>query len=85
MRIRNKVDKNNNNNYSTIMAADEKEQCKPPCKVNTSQSVNPTPWLVQQPENQGGRAPLVFRLGGQLPPQPPWFLRQCDEIDIYDC
>ena len=49
------------------MATDEKEQCKPPCKANTSQS----PWLVQQSESQGGRAPLVFRLGGQLPPPSP--------------
>ena len=30
-------------------------------------------------KTKGGRAPLVFKLGGQLPPppQPPWFLRQC--------
>ncbi len=29
------------------------------------------PHSISLSENQGGSAPLVFRLGGQLPPSPP--------------
>ena len=34
------------------------------------------PHPISLSEHQGA-APLVFRVEGQLPPQPPWFLRPC--------
>ncbi len=35
------------------------------------------PYPISLSENQGGSAPQVFRVGGGIFPQPPWFLRTC--------
>ena len=49
-----------NFNYSTIVATDEKEQCKPPCKATTRKS--------------GGAEPPWFQTGGAIAPPAPLVL-----------
>ena len=57
--------------HCRYVSTDEMEQCKPQCKASTNQRVSSTPGLYSSLKTRGGSAPLLFRLGGQLPPPSP--------------